>query len=426
MGVRFGKDIRPKIRGAVGAALALSATFAQASANGAQAVPQQAPSYEALVARLDQLPASLEADALYEAAIGRTRQAAARPNPVVGLDSENALGTGAFGGYGRAETTMSFSQPLELWGQRGARVDFARAGLDVVDIRRTQARLFAAARLALAYGDAEAASRRFDLAQEALSLAEADASAARILVEQGREPVVRQVQAESEVHSARAVVVETQAARTAALAWLTAVARLDAIPEAVAPGLLDRTPPQVTAPTADGLAVQIAEAERVAAERAVTVEQTRAKPGVSAAFGVRRLHETQDTALMFGVAVSLPFFDKNRGAIAEAQAQQQAAAARITIARDETLAQRRAAEANLGASAGRLNAADSAVTAAEEAYRLARIGFDAGRISQVELRSARSVLIAAHNASVDARLARVRAEVEMARLDGRVPYREKR
>ena len=35
------------------------------------------------------------------------------------------------------------------------------------------------------------------------------------------------------------------------------------------------------------------------------------------------------------------------------------------------------------------------MVAAEEAYRLARVGFDAGRISQLELRSTRSALIAA-------------------------------
>lgn len=427
MEIHSGMDMRPKIRGAVGAVLVLSAVIAQPSTTGAQEALRQAPSYDALISRLDQLPGVLEANALYDAALGRTTQAAARPNPVVALDGENAFGTGVFSGYRRAETTFALSQRLEVWGERGARIDVARAGVDVMELRRAQVRVLLAARLALAYGEAEAASRRFDLAREALALTEADAAAATLLVDQGREPAVRQIQAESEVHSARAVAIEAQAARTAALAWLSAVAGLDAIPETVAPGLLDRTPPQIaTPPSAEGLGVRIAEAEHLAAERAVTVEEMRAKPGISAALGVRRVHETRDTALTFGVSVSVPLFDRNRGSLAEALAQQQAAAARISIARDETLAERRAAAANVGASAGRLSAADGAVRAAEHAYRLARIGVDAGRISQIELRSARSVFIAAQNAAVEARLARVRAEVEMARIDGRPPYRENR
>ena len=62
------------------------------------------------------------------------------------------------------------------------------------------------------------------------------------------------------------------------------------------------------------------------------------------------------------------------------------------------------------------------MSSAEEAYRLSRIGAEAGRISQLELRSSRTALIAARNAALDARLARVRAEIDLARLDGRAPF----
>ena len=64
--------------------------------------------------------------------------------------------------------------------------------------------------------------------------------------------------------------------------------------------------------------------------------------------------------------------------------------------------------------------------AAEEAYRLSRIGFEAGRISQLELRSTRAALIASRNAAVDARIARVRAEIDLARLEGRAPFGDSR
>ena len=67
-------------------------------------------------------------------------------------------------------------------------------------------------------------------------------------------------------------------------------------------------------------------------------------------------------------------------------------------------------------------AADAGVTSSEEAYRLSRIGFEAGRISQLELRGTRAALITARNAAVDARLARVRAEIDLARLQARAPF----
>ncbi|RXV42051.1 transporter, partial [Enterococcus faecalis] len=74
------------------------------------------------------------------------------------------------------------------------------------------------------------------------------------------------------------------------------------------------------------------------------------------------------------------------------------------------------AVAGLKAASSRTRAADESVVAAEEAYRLTRIGFDAGRISQLELRSTRSALIAARGTAVDARLSRVAAEIDLARL----------
>jgi outer membrane protein, heavy metal efflux system len=70
----------------------------------------------------------------------------------------------------------------------------------------------------------------------------------------------------------------------------------------------------------------------------------------------------------------------------------------------------------------RVSAADAGVASAEEAYRLSRIGSEAGRISQLELRVTRAALISARTSAVDARLARVQAEIELARQDGRAPF----
>ena len=85
---------------------------------GGPAWADPAPSFEVLLARLGETPATMEADALLEAAEARVRQARVRPNPELGLEAENAFGTGPFQGYDNAETTLSLSQDLE----RGRRV----------------------------------------------------------------------------------------------------------------------------------------------------------------------------------------------------------------------------------------------------------------------------------------------------------------
>ena len=80
-----------------------------------------APTYAQLLAQLGQTPATLEAGANLDAAEARVRQARVRPNPVLGLDVENAFGSGPFSGMDNADTTLALSTDLELWdGARAA------------------------------------------------------------------------------------------------------------------------------------------------------------------------------------------------------------------------------------------------------------------------------------------------------------------
>ena len=235
---------------------------------------------------------------------------------------------------------------------------------------------------------------------------------------------MRSVQAQSEVESARATLDEARAIRDAAFARLSAWAMLPTPVATVGNSLLDREPKASFVQTNDPLSVQVAQAELEAASRLVTVEKRRALPDVSAAVGLRRFEETGDDAMTAGITLTVPLFDRNRGGIRAAYADQRAAEARLTAQKQAAYADRLAAQATLEASNSRTRAADSGVAAAEEAYRLSRVGFDAGRISQLELRSSRAALIAARNAAVDARQARVMAEIDLALLEGRAPFGE--
>ncbi|MFC4729441.1 TolC family protein [Coralloluteibacterium thermophilus] len=413
---------RPLI--AVGLAVAVLALASPSMAN--DTVVETAPSYDDLVARLDALPSTLEANAVYDAAAARAEQARALPNPSIAYSRENVYGTGPYNGTGNGETTLSINQPLELFGQRSARIQAARSEANAADLRRVQTRWQVAGQLALTYAEAEAAARRYDLAAEALSLTEQDARGVAAMVEQGREATLRGVQAQSEVEAARAALDETKALRDSAFARLSAIAMLERPVQAISASLLDRTSNPTGVGADDPLAVRVAQAELDAASRLVTVERRRALPDVSAAVGRTRFRETNDEAFTVGLELTIPLFDRNRGGIRAAYAEQRAAEARLIAQKQEVRAERLAAEATLAASNSRTRAADSGVAAAEEAYRLSRIGFEAGRISQLELRSARAALIAARNAAVDARIARVLAEIDLALLEGRAPFGESR
>ncbi|WP_295168832.1 TolC family protein [uncultured Brevundimonas sp.] len=398
------------------------AALALAAALTGPAWADPAPAFEQLLAQALTAPTSAEADANLAAAEARLTQAGVRPNPELAVEVENVLGSGPFQGADGAETTVSLSQDLELWGRRGARVGVAEAERQAASWRRQASRLEVGGALANAYAEAEAAQRRYDLAEETLALTVADARAALSLVEEGREPLLRGIQGESEAAAARAALDEARAERDAAFAALTALAGGQTPLTSVETSLLDRLPPAGSGEAADAPAVLALAAEREAAQGRVRMEQAQGRPDVRASLGVRRLEAEDATALTMGMSLQLPLFDRNRGSISAAEAEVRAADARLRGARLDARASWQAAAARRDAAASRVSAADASVAAASEAYRLTRIGFEAGRLSQLELRSARAGMVQARETAIAARLSRAKAEADLARLEGRAPF----
>jgi len=356
------------------------------------------------------------------AAEGQATQAAARPNPTLGLMVENAAGSGPYKDFDGAETTLSIEQPLELGGKRAARTAAAQADLAAAQARAALGQVDFARDLALAYADAEAAQQRLAIARDGVDLARADARAARLLVDNGKEAQVRAVQAEAGLATARADLAAAQAEAETALARLSALTGSPETYTAVAGGLLDAAPAAPPTEPAFSPAVAAARAERDAAERRIAVERARRTPDLAVSFGVRQFQSDDSTAAVFGVSVPLPLFDRNRGAVVAATANAQVAQARLAMAQAEQDGDRRAASAQVAAAGQTLEASRQAEGAASEAYRLARIGYDAGRLPLSELLAARRDLIAARGRAVETKLARVKAFADLARAQGRIPF----
>lgn len=384
---------------------------------------QTAPAFQIL---LQQAQASAPRLALDSAetrtAEGLARQAAARPNLILGLVVENAAGSGPYKDFDSAETTLSVEQSLELGGKRAARMSAAQADLAAAQARAALGRIDFARDLALAYANAEAAQQRLAIAKDGADLAQADARTAHQLVDNGKEARVRAVQADAGLATARSELAAAQAEAESTLGRLSALTGTPESYTAVAGGLLDAPLPAPPAGPAFSPAVAAARAERDAARRRITVERARRTPDVAVSFGVRQFQSDDSTAAVFGLSVPLPLFDRNRGSVAAATANAQAAQARLTMAEAEQDGDRRAAIAHAAASRQTLEASRQAEAAASEAYRLARLGYDAGRLPLPELLTARRDLIAARGRAVDIKLARVKALADLARAQGDIPF----
>jgi cobalt-zinc-cadmium efflux system outer membrane protein len=403
---------------------ALTGLLLLASLSGvAAASAEPAPPYAALLAEARaNAPRLAEADAELAEAQGLARQAAVRPNPVLGLDVENLSNTGNPGGLDPRQTTASIAQTLELGGKRSARVAAGRADVAAAQARGDVSRGDFAAQLAVAYAEGEAAAAKLAQSEDSLAAAEADAGAARELVKAGREAELRALQAASERDAARAERDEAQAARDAAFAKLAALVGSPVVFDSTSESLLNKASSLPAGGEGNTPAIAAARAERDAAAARVRVEARQAVPDVTVSAGVRRLQGDDSTAFVAGLSVPLPLFNQNRGATDAARAALSAREARLRQAEFDAQADLRAAQSLARSAASRVEAATAGEAAAAESYRLARLGYEAGRLPLLELSSARRALAAARIRTLDARLARVRAEAEIARLTGRTPF----
>ena len=387
---------------------------------------EPAPSFPALFKQAEiAVPRLAEARARVLAAQGTSVQAAARPNPTLDLLAENLGGGAASNGVALEQSTLSVNQPLEIGGQRSARIAAASAGIDAARAELRQATSDFGYDLATAYITAELASARQDLARQTLDRALEDQRAAQALVNAGREAELRVVQANAATAAAQAEVENAQADTQSALARLSGLAAATQPFTSIGRMLLDQTtllgPPPLQ-PPATSPAVRTAEAQRDAAARRIAVERTRAIPDITLSVGVRQFGGENSKALVAGIGLPLPLFDDNRGAIAAAEAELTAANARLDTARLNADADWRSAALQALAAGRSLAAASEAERAADEAYRLARIGYDAGRTPLIEVLTARQSSTEAQLRTLDARAARLRAAATLARLMGGIPF----
>ncbi len=414
-------DLRPWAREAIRLRMSVF-TLAMLGSFAATTVAADAlPSFPELLRQSEKAsPRLIEGEANLQAAQGLARQSAALPNPSVSYQSENFSGSNNFSRISPVQNTLSLSETVEIGGKRGARIAAQAAGVQAAKAGFEEVRADFARDLATAYASCEVAGLRVQLLQEELARASEDLRAARLLVEAGRESDLRSIQAQ-------AAVTNTQADLESARANLSEVAGTSQPYSDVRPLLL-RAADRLVLPSeeipSEIPALRTAEAERDAAARRLEVERKRPISDITVSVGSRRLAGLDATALVAGVSIPLPIFDRNRGAIAAQLSELHAADARLTSVRLEVQGNWRASFAQARAADWRLKASSESEAAAREAYRLGRIGYDAGRTPLIELLAIRRALSEAQFRSVEARFDRVRAQITLSHLIGRIPFED--
>mgnify|MGYP001492512002 CR=1 FL=1 len=373
---------------------------------------------QALAEAAARSPAIVAARAAVAAAEGRLRQAGVRLNPELSVEVENFAGTGDYDGTRGLETTVAVNQRLDLGGRRPARLGVARADLEAQQLRLAIARADLAQQVREQFARAVTARDRLRLAEENDRRARELARIAGQLVDAGREPPLRAIRARS---AAAQIAADLEAARAEERASRSTLASLFGVttpPESVVGSLVDLEPQPID--PGQSLDVRLADIERLGAEADLRQEQANGRLDPAVGIGVRQFSGSGDIALVGGISMPIPIFDRNQGNISAARANIEAAEARragvlatVTVRARNAIAAVEAAEARVRALEG------AAIPEAFEALRLAQQSYQEGRASLLELLDTQNAYTAAEGALIDARLALALATAELGRVAAR-------
>ncbi|MCI0489296.1 MAG: TolC family protein [Blastocatellia bacterium] len=287
----------------------------------------------ALAANADLIATRLD----IERARARLRQAGLRPNPAIDFEQTTGKFTGS---AGERETSIGFALPLELFGKRNRRIELARIELEAAEAEVADRERRLAAEVRATYADALSAIRELQITGQ---LGDIDTQTARIVevrVTEGDAAPLELSLIRAEVDRVRARRELVEGRLQAALLRLK---NLAGIPLNEPLRLREEfSTPSLPAPAAsmqEAVATALSARPDLrlvrlieeAAGAGLRLAQAEARPDITAftkySFGHSLFDDTpigvlrdKDRLVSFGVSISIPLFNRNQGAQAEAEA----------------------------------------------------------------------------------------------------------
>lgn len=318
---------------------------------------------------------------------------------------------------------VGLSQPVEIAGQRSARIEAASASVEAAKAHLAAKRLDTVAAVRRAFGAAQLAEQRRAVAREGLALAQRALETAEARLEAGNGTRIELNAARIEVGRSQRLVREAGVEVAAAIADLRTALGVDAgtavvlegeIEQFVSTGVLDketalaealRRRPELIAARKELEAARAS--ERLAAREAFPT------PRVGAAYS----RDEGDDIVQATLAIDLPLFNRNQAARAESSAL-------VTRTRTTLEAIERAVREQVELAVAKFEASSASVVelqgpvfdASDENLRLATEGYEAGKLGLLELLLVRQGALDSRHAYLDAleQLVHARAELERA------------
>jgi outer membrane protein, heavy metal efflux system len=265
----------------------------------------------------------------------RLRQAGSRPNPTLDIEQK----TGEFtGSKGDNELTVGVSVPLEVFGQRGKRINLAKAEITLKETEVTARKRLLANEVLTNYAEALASLRELKTLEDILELDTETVRFVQIRVTEGDTAPLELNLLVTEVERLRARRILTEGRLQVAISKLKFYAGIDykeplKLREEIDSARLPEIP--TTLETALNVALknrpemQLVELEKQLAFNGLQLIRSQSKPDITAftrysngrsiTDSPRGAFTEKDKLLTFGVSIGLPIFNRNQGAKDEAE-----------------------------------------------------------------------------------------------------------
>lgn len=361
-------------------------------------VPDQLTMASAMALALKKNPSLAGFSAEIRARDAAALQAGLLPNPELGVEMENFGGKDALEGVDGAETTMAFSQLVELGGKRGNRRKVATLDKTLAEWDYQSKKLDVLAATAKAFVEVLIAQEQVALNGDLLKLAEQTTTAVSEKVDAGKVSPVEKSRAQIELAAARTeankAVRELEAARRR-LAGFWGGERVDFGRAVGQLGDISTLPDEESLKAFLGnnpdMARWAAELER--SEAALRLARSEAVPDLTLSAGVRNFQETDDNAFVVGVSIPIPFFNRNQGGVSEARA-------RVDKAQSEQRAAKVGLVTGLSDTWQSLSAAyteavglrDEILPSAQSTYESTELGYREGKLDFLQMLDAQRTL----------------------------------
>ncbi len=307
-------------------------------------------SLEALIERALASNLELSAQRLeIEKAKARLTQARLKPNPVLEFEQKSGqlVGDGGNGSF-----TVGASIPIEIYGRRDARVNFAQIAIEASEAEVRNRERILVANILTNYSEAMGALRELETIENILELDLETTRFVQIRVNEGdTAPLelnllraeVDRLRSRRELAEGRLQSSLTNLKLSSGIPFEESLKLREQINTAILPILPESTETAIAIALKSRPDVRLAQIEEQVAAAGMRLVNAQSKPSLSAYTRFSQgnssidlptgdFPQNRDRSLTFGVAIGIPVFNKNQGEKAEAQISIQQASARREFA----------------------------------------------------------------------------------------------